>query len=139
MDKQLTKDFKASEVWCKHCGEQGMKDEFVALLQEFRDFLGTPIVITSGYRCKKHPVEASKKPGSIARHTLGVAADITCPSMSLEQLYSKVKEFGRFQGIGVSPHRNFIHCDQREASASWYYTKTDKTLPWDGNWKSLFV
>ena len=137
MDKQLTKDFKASEVWCKHCGEQGMKDEFIALLQEFRDFLGTPIVITSGYRCKKHPVEASKKPGSIARHTLGVAADITCPSMSLEQLYSKVKEFGRFQGIGVSPHRNFIHCDQREAPASWCYTKADKTLPWDGNWKSL--
>ncbi len=136
-DKQLTKNIKASEVWCKHCGEHGMKDEFVALLQEFRDFVDAPILITSGYRCKKHPVEASKKPGSVGRHTLGVAADITCPSMSLEQLYSRVKEFGKFQGVGVSRPKNFIHCDTRPAPARWYYSSSNKTLPWDGNWSSL--
>ncbi len=135
-DKQLTKHFKASEFWCKHCKEQGIKPEFVDLLQEFRDFIGVPLVITSGYRCKNHPVEASKKPGSIGRHTLGVAVDLFAPSITMEQLYSKIEEFGRFQGVGVSVARKFIHCDTRQGKARWCYSSTGKTLPWNGEWKT---
>lgn len=136
-DRQVTKDFKASELWCKHCKAEGIKEEFVAVLQDFRDFLGAPVVITSGYRCAQHPVERGKKPGTVARHVLGVAVDMYCPSMSLEQFYSKIREFGRFQGIGVSLPSNFIHCDTRTSPAFWCYSSTGKTLPWNGEWKTL--
>lgn len=131
----VSKNFKLSEVTCKHCGRHGMQKEFIDLLQQFRDFLGAPVVITSGYRCASHPVEAAKK-GKAGRHRMGVAVDIHSPGMSLENLYKKIVEFGRFLGVGVSLEGGFIHCDKRETKARWKY-KDGKDVAWDGKWETL--
>lgn len=131
----VSKNFKLSEVTCKHCGRHGMQKELIDLLQQFRDFLGAPVVITSGYRCASHPVEAAKK-GKVGRHRMGVAVDIHSPGMSLENLYKKIVEFGRFLGVGVSLEGGFIHCDKRETRARWKY-KDGKDVAWDGKWEAL--
>lgn len=133
----VSKNFKASEVCCKHCGVMGMKLDFIALIQEFRDYLGSPVVITSGYRCNLHPSEVSKPSGKIGRHRLGVAMDFHSPGMSLKDLYSKVEAFGKFLGVGVSVSGGFIHCDQREKKARWQYDKSGRDIPWNGEWSAL--
>lgn len=60
------------------------------LLQPLRDLLGKPIIITSGYRSK----ELNRVIGGVAtsQHTLGEAADLYCPSLSIEALYQFVKD-----------------------------------------------
>lgn len=131
----VSKNFKLSEVTCKHCGSHGMQKEFIDLLQQFRDFLGAPIVITSGYRCANHPVEAARK-GKVGRHRMGVAVDFYSPGISLKDLYGKIIEFGRFLGVGVSLEGGFIHCDRRETKARWKY-KGGKDVAWDGRWEKL--
>ena len=131
-----SKNFKVSELCCKHCGENGMQNEFVDLLQEFRDYLGAPVVITSGYRCKLHPVELAKPAGAVGKHRMGVAIDFNSPGMSLEELYKSVEKFGKFLGVGVSLRDGFIHCDKRDRRARWQY-KDGKDIPWDGKWASL--
>lgn len=49
-----------------------------SVLQPFRDYLGRPIIISSGYRCK----ELNEAVGGVvdSQHTLGQAADITTSS-----------------------------------------------------------
>lgn len=131
----VSKNFRLSEVTCKHCGRHGMQKEFIDLLQQFRDFLGAPVVITSGYRCASHPVEAAKK-GKVGRHRMGVAVDIHSPGMSLKDLYRRVEDFGRFLGVGVSLEGGFIHCDRRETRARWKY-RDGKDVAWDGKWETL--
>lgn len=53
-----------------------MHDDMLTVLQSIRDLYGKPIYISSGYRCKAHPVEAMKY--STGEHTLGMAVDIIC-------------------------------------------------------------
>lgn len=131
----VSKNFKVSEVACKHCGKNGMQPEFIRLLQRFRDYLGAPVVITSGYRCELHPVEVAKN-GKIGRHRMGLAVDIHSPGMSLKELYEKIEKFDSFLGVGVSVEGGFIHCDKRESKARWKY-KDSKDVYWDGDWQSL--
>jgi hypothetical protein len=73
-DWMVSKNFKLSEVCCKHCGAHAMKRDFISLVQEFRDFLGAPVVITSGYRCRLHPV-GSAPPSQCGRQTQSWAGD----------------------------------------------------------------
>lgn len=68
-------NFKESEFRCKHTGLCYMDARFMDTLQAIRTAYGKPMIITSGYRDKTHPVEAAKAaPGE---HTLGLAADIS--------------------------------------------------------------
>ena len=55
-----------------------------ALLEDVRDVVGTPIRVTSGYRCP----ELNRAVGSRAKysqHTFGCAADIKCVGVSVEE------------------------------------------------------
>lgn len=69
-------NFKPRELACKHCGEEGIKPEIMAILQSIRTITGSPMFISSGYRCVKHPVEHMKE--KKGEHTLGYAVDIIC-------------------------------------------------------------
>lgn len=69
-------NFNEGELACKHTGESNMHPFMMDVLQEIRHTFGKPIFISSGYRSKRHPVEASKDmPGE---HALGMAVDIAC-------------------------------------------------------------
>lgn len=133
----MTKNFKAAEFACKHCGVSRIDKTFVQLLQQLRDEISRPIIINSGFRCAAHPVERSKPPGTFSSHTYGIAADISCPSLSLELLWKAVIQQPKFKGLGVSLWQNYIHVDARSKVAFWAYDRMNRPVKWSGKWSDL--
>lgn len=135
----MTKNFKPAEWACKHCGKQGTLPWFEEKIQEFRDLIGLPLIITSGYRCPQHPAEINKPKWSIKRHQQGIAADLYCPQMDLRDLYEAAVTSDLFTGIGVNVHAGFLHLDCRPSSeaADWAYNNKGQTVVWDGVWAHL--
>ncbi len=107
------KNFTLDEFSCKHCGKNEINHKLIDKLQLLRDGLGFPLVISSGYRCPEHPIEAKKnKQGT---HTLGLAVDISVShEKALEVLYKGIAH--GFTGVGVNQKGNgrFIHLDIAE-------------------------
>lgn len=106
--------FTQEEFACKHCGrlpERGLSVSLLCKLDKLREKVGHPIIVNSGYRCPEHNEEVGGVENS--QHLLGCAADITCPNISVQELYSYALDIG-FDGIGYYPDDNFIHVDCRE-------------------------
>ena len=59
------------------------------VLQPFRDALGCPIIITSGFRC----AELNKRIGGAAnsQHLYGQAADLVVPQKDLKEVFNYIK------------------------------------------------
>lgn len=106
-------NFSPKELACKHCGDEGITPEIMSILQRIRTHMESPVFVSSGYRCVKHPVEQEKdKPGE---HTLGMAVDIICfgeralKIIKLAQdigvkrigVHQKGRVSGRFVHIGI--------------------------------------
>lgn len=110
MDWGKYPNFKPEEFRCRHCGNDGIKEELIAKLQAMRTEYGKPMAITSGYRCPQHPQEASKTtPGA---HALGLAADIGVQGSEAHKILALAFKHG-FTGIGVQQKGTgrFIHVD----------------------------
>jgi len=104
------KNFSRSELACKHCGRAEMDSDFMSKLQNLREVYGKSMMITSGFRCKEHPIEARKEnPGA---HTTGHAVDIAVRGSDAHKLLGLAIEHG-FTGIGVQQKGDgrFIHLD----------------------------
>lgn len=120
----LTRNFSRSEFACKGancCNRTApVLPELVHALQELRDQVGTPLVITSGFRCRTHNKAVS---GSLdSQHCLGTAADVLCPKGFTPQRFAELAELipaFRDGGVGVYPEDNFIHVDVRGSKARW--------------------
>lgn len=118
-----SKNFKAKEFRCKcpKCNMQKphqMKPEVIDALQRIRDKVG-PLVITSAYRCKDHPIEAKKStPG---QHNKGVAVDVKFSGSV--QRFQILKEAFSEGASGIGWDKSFIHIDWRKGSPSvaWDY------------------
>ena len=126
MNWELYKNFKPEEFACQHCGKEGIKEELLNRLQALRTFLNFSFVVSSGYRCLEHPIEAKKsKPGT---HTTGLAVDILCRGTEAYKIITYAQEYG-FTGIGVNQKGNsrFIHLDiadhseERPRPTVWSY------------------
>ena len=108
--------FKPEEFACKcGCGEQRMSDRFVQILDDIRESTGIAMVITSGYRCTNHPIEAAKQtPGP---HSTGRAADIAVWGADAYAIVDRFMYVRQDQnaGIGFKQHgdisQRFIHLD----------------------------
>ena len=90
--------------------KEGIKEELLNRLQALRTFLNFSFVVSSGYRCPEHPIEAKKsKPGT---HATGLAVDILCRGTEAYKIITHAQEYG-FTGIGVNQKGNsrFIHLD----------------------------
>ena len=99
MDWTAYPNFRLEEFRCKHTGECVMHPVFMQRLQHLRTRYGKPMVVTSGYRSKRHPIEAAKAtPGE---HTHGRAADIAVSGADALLLLRLALEFG-FNRIGVN-------------------------------------
>jgi uncharacterized protein YcbK (DUF882 family) len=97
-----------------------MRPEFMERLQALRTDNGKPMLVTSVYRCPKHPVEASKsQPGM---HSTGLAADIGVSGSEAIQVLRLAFDAG-FRGVGVQQKGSgrFIHVDLRETPTVWSY------------------
>jgi len=114
-DKQLSKNFKLSELMCKcgQCEEQIVHDDLVSYLQELRDLYGHPIKITSAYRCPNH----NENVGGVlnSSHVKGWAADLQCDSLPiLEEIIDQM-----FSEKSLGVYDVFIHTDIRAESKRW--------------------
>lgn len=135
--KQLTANFTDAEFACKHCGVNRIELDFVKQLQQLREAIQKPIHINSGFRCAAHPVEKAKPPGSFSAHMYGIAADICCPTLSIDLLWKAVIQQPLFKGLGVAPWQNYIHVDTRSKPARWAYSRMGGTVWWSGKWEEL--
>ena len=118
MSKSPWPNFGYQELKCRcgRCDSDGteMNTEFMAALQKLRDLYGKPMVISSPYRCPKHPVEARKaKPGV---HSLGLAVDITCSGAQAVEILRLAVTLP-FTGIGVQQRGSgrYLHLDMATA------------------------
>ena len=107
-------NFSADEFKCSHCGEEGIDERLIGVLQTIRHEANFPFIITSGFRCIEHPIEKKKnKPGV---NTQGVAADIGCSGSKAHAILKLAME-RNLPGIGVNQKGSsrFIHIDISEA------------------------
>jgi zinc D-Ala-D-Ala carboxypeptidase len=122
----MLKHFKLSEFNCKcGCGIGQMDEDLLTRLDAFREFLQSPLKVTSGFRCQSHNLKVGGAPKSF--HLLGKAADISSTKFSGPGLYRQLQKFapGMFGGVGVG--KNFIHVDVREDSKLFFYDGLKKS------------
>jgi zinc D-Ala-D-Ala carboxypeptidase len=106
-------NFSAQEFNCSHCGQNEMKPEFMAKLQKLRETYGSPMKVTSGYRCPQHIIEVKKaSPGA---HASGLACDIGVQGVRGSQAPQHWRLEAGFTGIGVQQKGSgrFLHLDTR--------------------------
>jgi len=107
-DIKLSEHFRQSEFACKCCGETKVNIELVIKLEELREKLKAPIVITSGYRCEKHNKEVDGVKNS--QHLYGNAADIKIKEYTPEEVAKIAREVG-FSFVKV--YKSWVHVDVR--------------------------
>lgn len=99
-------NFEKSEFDCKATGENNMQHEFMEKLQAIRTAYGKSMKVTSGFRSKKHPIEA-KKTHSNGEHTQGNCADIACDNGSDRFRLISLAIANGITRIGIA--KNFLH------------------------------
>ena len=112
------KFFRLEEFNCTHTNLNEMDHEFLVKLDELRERVGFPFIITSGYRDATHPAEARKEtPGT---HNQGIAADIKV-SNGFERMNIVHEAIKMGFSIGVA--RTFVHVDDRKTTpVMWTYS-----------------
>jgi Peptidase M15 len=103
-------NFKPDEFKCSFTGKEGINVEIVSILQTIRNELGVPIIVSSGYRDRTHPVEITKR--NLGEHTYGWAADILCYNFNAYEFISAAISHG-VKRIGVAQigplAKRFVH------------------------------
>jgi len=114
-------NFSYAELRCK-CGQCASDGREIApalmdLVQTLRNLYGQPLVISSAYRCARHPVEARKAQPGV--HTEGLAVDIACSGAAARQVLALAMGLP-FTGVGIAQKGSgrFIHLDLAPASAA---------------------
>ena len=96
--QRLSEHFQAREFACSCCGMVLVHPELVRKLESLRNVVGSPVYITSGYRCAKYNEVVGGVENSY--HLFGMAADIYVKGISPMQLAEMADRTG-FDGIGI--------------------------------------
>ena len=114
-----------SEMACPCCGRAIITPELEAAWESFRNELGKPVQILSGYRCKNH--NRSIGGATRSQHMYGNALDIACRHALLEseEIYRLLIRCG-FRGIGHG--RGIFHIDTRETHYFWRYVSGGEAI-----------
>jgi uncharacterized protein YcbK (DUF882 family) len=125
----ITKNFVFEEFACQcGCGSNETDTALIYALQELRDLIGKPIVITSGYRCPGHNEECGGAPAS--QHPQGMAADIHVAHLPVKKLYAAAEKVNAFLNGGIGVSSTFLHLDIRpDGPARWSYDTDGNTIP----------
>ena len=114
------KYFSEDEFKCNHCGElppQGIDTRLIDILDDVREIIGQPLLVTSGYRCEYWNEVNSGVRNS--QHVEGTAADITYDGIDVERLAQVVENVmaahGVCGGIGRYYDDLFVHVDVLES------------------------
>lgn len=79
-------------------------------LEPIREIIGAPIIVTSGYRSMELNSVIGGAVGS--QHTLGQAADIICPGLSQEELFSQIRRTSCFDQL-IDEFSSWVHVSYR--------------------------
>lgn len=114
---KLTENFDSREFTCPDCGITMIAYKLINGLQELRDSIIQPVIITSGFRCEEH----NEKIGGVknSRHTYGDAADIKVKGMPGSKLALIAGQIAAFEEGGIGVYPNYIHVDTRGVRARW--------------------
>lgn len=130
-DQPLGKFFTWGEYACKGCNGKSNTDGRTCTqyahralfegLDQIREAIGQPIIITSGYRCFGHNAKVG---GALrSQHLIGRGADITIKEpdtpagqITLDEIVGKAKLLG-FSGI--KRYSRWVHVDVREGPKWW--------------------
>lgn len=114
--------FTIEELACQHCGTYKFDPAMLALLNELRHRHGSPLIVSSGYRCPQHPVEQRHGKGT---HTTGKAVDLAVSHADALSVVAIAYDLGvRRIGVQQKGEGRFIHldlCDDRVTPAMWSY------------------
>ena len=111
-------NFSKKEFECKcGCGLYNTNAMLIKGLQELRNYLGMPIIINSGTRCKAHNKKVGGTPNSY--HITGHAADIRVPNITPQELAKIAEQIRVFKYGGIGIYNTFVHVDVRGRRARW--------------------
>lgn len=113
------KEFQCS---CHNCCEVLVDLDHVKKLQQLREDLGSPITITSAYRCPDY--NASIGGAKNSQHKLGTATDIVVKHMSPNEVADACEHFD-----GLGRYDSFTHIDSRGSKARWDNRTRKEYLP----------
>lgn len=93
------------------------------VMDVIRAYVGVPVYITSGYRCKR----LNELVGGVAasQHTKGEACDFTVPSFSAQQmqkLYYNLATWLEYDQLIYYPRKNMIHVSYRSVAENRHHT-----------------
>lgn len=121
--EQLSPNFNRREFACKGsqcCGGVAPIDpRLIDALQELRTLVGSPIHVTSGFRCFTHNQSVGSAPSS--QHCKGLAADIRVDSLDTDDLAEFAESIEAFRRGGIGQAETFVHVDVRGRIARWTY------------------
>lgn len=116
----LSKYFSRSELECRGyqrgvgcCNglpDDGMNAELMNKLDALREAVQRPVYVTSGYRCPIHNSKVSY--ATLSFHTKGMAVDIYCDGMMVDELADKAVDIG-FRGVERNYDMDYVHVDVR--------------------------
>jgi len=109
--KKMSKYFKKIE--------KNMDVDFLAKLDEAREFAGIPFVINSAYRSPEHNAKVGGKPTS--SHLKGLAVDIKAKDSTTRGIILDALRMVGFNRIGIA--KSFIHVDLdlEKSKSTWLY------------------
>ena len=99
--------------------EENMDVNFLAKLDEAREFAGIPFIINSAYRSPTHPLSISNPTSS---HIKGLAVDISVKDSITRDLTLRALIAVGFTRIGIAS--TFIHVDldfDKSQNVTWTY------------------
>lgn len=116
----LSKNFSEYEFRCPQSGLYIPNKTLIRGLQELRDKINVPIIVSSGTRSAEYNASL---PGSspYSQHLYGRAADIYSRYVSWDKLADLAETIPVFRdgGIGRYPSKHFVHVDVRGYHARW--------------------
>ena len=99
--------------------EKNMNVDFLAKLDEAREYAGIPFVINSAYRGPEHPLSIENPTSS---HIKGLAVDIKAKDSTTRGLILDALRMVGFNRIGIA--KSFIHVDldtEKAQNVTWLY------------------
>jgi uncharacterized protein YcbK (DUF882 family) len=100
--------------------EYNMDADFLAKLDEAREYANIPFVINSAYRSPEHNARVGGKPTS--SHLKGLAVDISAKDNSTRGIILDALRAIGFNRIGIA--KTFIHVDmdtEKSQNVTWLY------------------
>jgi uncharacterized protein YcbK (DUF882 family) len=115
-NRQLSEHFTSKEFECPCCGDADVDPALIELLEKVRAHFGRRILITSGYRCRKHNRKVGGAGGRY--HCRGMAADIKVEGVAPARV-ADYAERALGGGGGVGRYAGWTHVDVRALKSRW--------------------